>query len=258
MKKFVISLISGCCLFMLTGKSFAHFGMIIPSDNMVMQGDRRKISVQISFSHPMEMIGMDMDRPKHCAVVVHGKSSDLLGGLKETKVMDRKAWILNYKINRPGVYTFYVEPQPYWEPAEDCYIIHYTKTVVAAFGEEEGWDEPVGLETEIIPLTRPFGLYAGNVFQGRVLVNGKPVPNAEVEVEYYNANQRAQAPTDYMVTQVIKADGNGIFTYAVPKAGWWGFAGLSTSDKKMNFRGEEKDVEIGAVIWVQFHEWQGK
>ena len=61
-----------------------------------------------------------------------------------------------------------------------------------------------------------------------------------------------------MITQVIRADGNGIFTYAVPKVGWWGFAGLSTSDKKMKYKGEEKDVEIGAVIWVQFHEWQDR
>lgn len=27
-----------------------------------------------------------------------------------------------------------MEPQPYWEPTEDCYIIHYTKAVVTAFG----------------------------------------------------------------------------------------------------------------------------
>ena len=30
-----------------------------------------------------------------------------------------------------------------------------------------------------------------------------------------------------MVTQTIKADPNGIFTYAAPKAGWWGFAALN-------------------------------
>lgn len=57
-----------------------------------------------------------------------------------------------------------MEPKPYFEPAEDCYIIHYTKTVVSAFGLE-GWDRELGLKTEIVPLTRPFGLYAGNVFQ---------------------------------------------------------------------------------------------
>ncbi|MBW1723127.1 MAG: DUF4198 domain-containing protein, partial [Deltaproteobacteria bacterium] len=179
----------------------------------------------------------------------------LLGELKQTEVMGHKAWRVDYKFKRPGVYTFFMEPKPYWEPAEDCYIVHYTKTIVAAFGAEEGWDEPVGLKTEILPLTRPFGLYAGNVFQGVVMVDGKPVPNAVVEVEYYNREGKAKAPTEYMVTQVIKADSKGVFTFAVPRAGWWGFAALNTSDKKIPREGKDKDVEIGAVIWVKFEDW---
>ena len=109
-----------------------------------------------------------------------------------------------------------------------------------------------------MPLSRPFGLYAGNVFQGIVKVDGKPVPYAEVEVEYYNERGTAVAPTDYMVTQTIRADQNGVFTYAAPKAGWWGFAGLTTSSEKMEYRGEQKDVELGAVIWVRFHDWKEK
>jgi cobalt/nickel transport protein len=149
-----------------------------------------------------------------------------------------------------------MEPRPYWEPIEDCYIIHYTKTVIGAFGQEEGWDEPLGLKTEIVPLTRPFGLYSGNVFQGVVMLDGKPVPKAEVEVEFYNREGKATAPTDYMVTQVVKADQNGVFTYAVPRAGWWGFAALNISDHKIKHEGEEKDIELGAVLWVQFHEWR--
>ncbi|MBW2112900.1 MAG: DUF4198 domain-containing protein, partial [Deltaproteobacteria bacterium] len=117
------------------------------------------------------------------------------------------------------------------------------------------WDREIGLKTEIVPLARPFGLYAGNVFQGIVKVNGRPVPFAEVEVEYYNRDRKVEAPTDYMVTQTIKADRNGVFTFGVPTAGWWGFAALNTSDEKMKLKGEEKDVELGAVIWVRFHGW---
>jgi cobalt/nickel transport protein len=58
------------------------------------------------------------------------------------------------------------------------------------------------------------------------------------------------------VTFTIKADENGVFTYAVPKAGWWGFAALNTSDEKLKYNGEEKDIEIGAVIWVEFRDWK--
>ena len=258
MRKTRIFLVTGLFLLMLVGNAFAHFGMIIPSDSMVMQNDNREINLTLSFSHPFEVVGMELVKPDKVGVMVGGKKKNLLGSLKETKVMGHRAWSLNYKINRPGVYTFYMEPRAYWEPAEDCYIIHYTKTIVAAFGEEEGWDEPVGLKTEIVPLSRPFGLYAGNVFQGVVMLDGKPVPYAEVEVEYYNQSGKVKAPTDYMVTQVVKADKNGVFTYAVPKAGWWGFAALNTSDEKRKHEGEDKDIELGAILWVEFHEWREK
>jgi cobalt/nickel transport protein len=113
---------------------------------------------------------------------------------------------------------------------------------VASFGEEEGWDVPAGLRTEIVPLTRPFANYAGNVFQGRVLMEGKPVAGAVVEVEYYNKEGRYAAPNEYFVTQSVLTDADGVFTYAVPWAGWWGFAALNTAPEKIDYNGEKKGV----------------
>ncbi|MCP3873653.1 MAG: DUF4198 domain-containing protein [Desulfobacteraceae bacterium] len=240
------------------GVSLGHFGMLIPSDNMVMQDEKRKIDLDLSFSHPFEIIGMELVKPQAFFVVKDGKKQDLLSTLQEFKVMNYLSWKSEYQIKRPGAYTFCMEPKPYWEPTEDCFIIHYTKTVVAAFGDDEGWDSELGLKTEIVPLSKPFGLYAGNVFQGIVKLNGKPVPYAEVEVEYYNKDKKATAPTDYMVTQTVKADQNGVFTYAAPVAGWWGFAALNTSDQKLVHKGEKKDIELGAVLWVMFEAWHEK
>ena len=235
--------------------ALAHFGMLIPSDTMVMQDDSRTVHVTLSFSHPMERVGMELKKPKVFAVSANGRKQDLLGQLKPAKVMDHGAWTAEYTIKRPGVYMFHMEPQPYWEPAEDCFIVHMTKTVVAAFGDDEGWDVELGLKTEIVLLSKPYGLYAGNVFQGIVKMNGKAIPYADVEVEYYNQERTAHAPTDYMVTQTIKADGNGVFTCAPPASGWWGFAALNTADYTIQHEGEDKDVEMGAVIWVYFHDW---
>ena len=240
------------------GMAHGHFGMVIPSDSMVMQGDSRKISINLSFSHPMEGIGMALSKPEKFGVVANGKEQKLLNYLREIKVMGHMAWQVDYTVKRPGVYIFYMEPEPYWEPAEDCFIIHYTKTVVTAFGNDEGWDEELGLKTEIVPLAKPYGLYSGNVFQGIVKLDGKPVPYSEVEVEYYNEDGKSVAPTDYMVTQTIKADQNGVFTYAAPRAGWWGFAALNTADEKLEHDGKSKDVEIGAVLWIRFHDWTQK
>ena len=258
MCKNITSIIFLSTLFLFSANfASAHFGMVIPSDSMVMQQENRTVHLMLSFSHPFEVVGMELVKPKIFNVLANGKKQNLLGYLEKTTVMGHAAWETNYKIKRPGVYMFYMEPKPYWEPAEDCFIIHYTKTVVTAFGDDEGWDKEIGLKTEIVPLSKPFGLYAGNVFQGIVKLDGKAVPFAEVEVEYYNEDGKAKAPTDYMITQTVKADKNGVFTYAVPKAGWWGFAALNEADYQLKLKsGEKKSVELGAVIWIKFHDWK--
>lgn len=253
-----ITLLTLALAFVFAENSPAHYGMVIPSDNMIMQNEKREIKLTLSFSHPFEIIGMELVKPKAFFVVMNGKKQDLIEALGPLTIMDKPAWALEFPVKRPGAHVFVMEPEAYWEPAEDCFIIHTTKTIVAAFGDDSGWDEELGLKTEIIPLTRPFGLYAGNLFQGIVKLDGKPVPHAEVEIEFYNQNKTAVAPTDYMITQTIKADQNGVFSYCAPVSGWWGFAALSTSDKKMMHNGEKKDIELGAVLWVKFENWQEK
>ena len=243
-------------LALLTGEAFAHFGMVIPSENIVTP-EKKDITVDASFSHPFEMIGMDMVKPKQFYMLSGKEKTDLLPQLKESKVMEHQAWKADITIKKPGVYSLVMEPQPYWEPAEDLSIIHYTKTIFAAFGDDQGWDEPAGIATEIVPMTRPFGNYAGNSFTGKVLLNGKPVPGAEVEVELYNKDKKIKAPSDYHVTQVVKADENGVFTFTCPQPGWWGFSALNEADYKLkNPAGEEKGVELGAVLWIYLDEYK--
>jgi cobalt/nickel transport protein len=253
-----LALLVAVFVLMVYGPAFAHFGMLIPSKATVSQSDPKTLELQISFSHPFELNGMDMAKPKAFGVLAGSSKEDLLGTLKPIQVMGKAAWSSQYTIKKPGVYIFYVDPEPYWEPAEDTFITHYTKVVVPAFGDEQGWDKEVGQKIEIVPLTRPFGLYAGNVFQGIVKVDGKQFPYGEVEIEFYNKDSKVEAPTEYMVTQVVKTDRNGVFTYAAPKAGWWGFAALTTADFKLKKDGKDKPVEIGGVIWVYFQDWQMK
>ncbi len=253
-KALLIFLMIIVALTMTVASSYAHFGMIIPSDDMVMQADNKTVTLDLMFIHPMEGHYMNMEKPAQFGVLARGEKTDLLETLKERKVKASSAWQTGYTLKRPGDHIFYLVPQPYWEPAEDCYIVHYTKVIVNGFGLEKGWDEEVGLRTEIVPLTRPYGLWTGNVFQGMVKLEGKPAPDAEVEVEYYNKDGAVKWPADPMITQVVKADSNGVFTYAMPKAGWWGFAALSEDKIKIKRNSEEKTVETGAVIWVQVYD----
>jgi cobalt/nickel transport protein len=233
--------------------SYAHFQTLIPSTAICEDPAQKSISLDLTFCHPFEGDMMHMEEPVQFGVMIKGdKSVDLLNTLVRYDNNGFSAWRATYTLSKPGDHVFYVEPAPYWEPAEECFIVHYTKVVVNAFGMELGWDARIGLKTEIVPLTRPYGLYTGNMFQGIVLVNGAPVPFCEVEVEYLNDKEIYTAPAGPFVTQVIKTDGNGVFTYAMPAAGWWGFAALNEDDRTMRNPDNGKDypVEIGALIWV--------
>jgi cobalt/nickel transport protein len=257
MRLFGFSLAAAMIVLLTAGQAPAHFGMAVPAEPAATE-ENRTIDMTFSFSHPFAGQGMVLEKPAACAVVYEGEKTDLLADLEETKVMGYKAWTVDYRPKRPGVHTFYMEPQPYWEPAEDCHIIHYTKVSVPAFGGDEGWAEPAGLRTEIVPMLRPFGNYAGNTFVGKVLLNGEPVPNAEVEVELYNKG-RFDMPLEYHETQVVTADENGVFSFACPQEGWWGFAALNTAEETIaDPNGEQKPVELGAVFWTYMHGWDSK
>lgn len=245
-------LIAGLTAMLMAGSALAHFGMLIPNQAMVERPGT--LTLDFLFWHPMENQGMNLAKPAEVGVWFEAKKKSLLPSLKPITRNGRQTWQVDYAIKRPGDYSFYMIPQPYWEPAEDCFIIHYTKVIVDAMGAENDWDTPVGLKMEIMPLTRPFGLYAGNSFTGQVLYKGKPLPNAEVEVEYFNAKGSRKSATGTHTTQVVKTDSRGVFTFAMPWGGWWGFAALHTDDRKIKHNGQDKDVEVGGVIWVYAHE----
>ncbi len=114
---------------LMLGQANAHFQMIIPADDMVKQTESRNLDLNLMFWHPYEGIGMDMVVPERFGVVNRGKDQDLLATLKPAKKKDIKGnsfstYQTSYKLKRPGDHVFYVEPKPYWEAAEESFIIH--------------------------------------------------------------------------------------------------------------------------------------
>ena len=105
-------------LICLTGQAEAHFGMIIPSSSTVMEKKEASLKLDISFSHPMEMQGMDMQQPQSLTVTVDGKTENLKPLLKPVSIIGHQAWQATYSVKRPGVYQFAMEPAPYFEQAE--------------------------------------------------------------------------------------------------------------------------------------------
>jgi len=245
------TLVAGLGL-ILPGLSQAHFQELIPSTEVLTAETGPELSLDLAFTHPMERGPvMAMGEPVRFGVIGPEGRVDLSERLEMVERDGKTAYQTDYRASGPGDHVFFVEPAPYWEPAEGLMIIHYTKTVVDAFGAEEGWDRMVGFPVEIEPLVRPYGLWAGNLFTGVVTRGGEPVPYATVEVEWRNDGS-VQPPAAPFVTQVLKADANGTFSYAMPRAGWWGFAALVDAEKTLaSPDGEQVPVELGALIWVR-------
>lgn len=221
----------------------AHFLTLIPStDNLQKQST---INFDISFIHPFEQTGMNMEKP--FGLFLDGKKDSLI--LKESIKFNHKSWKSSYNIKRPGVYTFYVEPKPYFEPDEGKYISHVPKVIISSFGMENGWDKPIGLKYEIVPMAKPFAIYSGNIFTGKVLHNREAASNVEVEVELYN-EYGLKAPSDTHITQVVKTDENGNFSFVMNHKGWWGFAALIEEGEK-EYKGKMYPIENGALLWIK-------
>jgi cobalt/nickel transport protein len=248
-----VALVAAVMLCLWAGPARSHFQVLLPSHDVVGAEQGKTVDLTILFTHPMEQGPvMEMGRPRQFGVLVDGKKRDLMDQLVPRKIDGKTTYQCRARFTWPGDYVFYVEPAPYWEPLEKKMLVHYTKVVVDFMGAEQGWDAMVGFPVEIEPLTRPYGLWTGNSFRGIVRKDGKPVPFAEVEVEYYNEGGRVKPPNDALITQVVKADAAGVFSYTMPRAGWWGIAALVDGDQKMKSpTGEMVDVELGGLMWVK-------
>jgi cobalt/nickel transport protein len=254
----VLALVLGAAL-----PAAAHFQMLYTPDCALLRGGL--IELKLVFTHPFEAgHTMDMATPKRFFVVHKGQREDLMELIKPitwtSQTNSGKAWELSgYRLKGMGDFIFCLVPAPYYEGSEDVFIQQCTKMIVNVAGSPTDWDVELGLPAEIVPLAKPYAQWTGNVFQGVVKGAGKPVPFAEVEVEYLNhapdmknnrfdAAAAIEAPQDAFVTMTIHADANGTFTFAMPKAGWWGFCALGVGpDTKY----DGKELSQDAVIWVK-------
>jgi len=272
MKKRLIPLLAALCVLTVVSSAFAHF-MVVYTPEMIMEKGQ-DLDFRVLFTHPAEAGHMmDMGGIEEFYVLkAKGEKimkTDLKPYLKEitwknphSSAAAFSAMVPKKVVRSMGDYVFVMKPGYYYEKEEDLYMQQITKLVLNVGEMPTIWSEPVGLPCEIVPLIKPYGLWAGNVFKAQVLSDGKPVAGAEVEVEYMshmpdlkNNMMPEKSSVDYpngaLVTQTIFSDANGYITFGIPKAGWWGFAALGVGPDT-----EYKGKELGqdAVIWVHAEE----
>ncbi|WP_026379718.1 DUF4198 domain-containing protein [Afifella pfennigii] len=242
--------------------AMAHFQLIYtPEVNLERPGE---VPLKLLFWHPMENGHvMDMGEPEEFFAVHRGERIDLKASLKPITFTgadnEAAAFEAMLTAKRSGDYVLTLVPAPYYEESEDIFIQQITKAYLNRGQLPTDWAEPQGLATEIVPLNKPTNVLSGSTFTGRVLADGKPVAGAEIEVEYMAAepvmeeNRPGEPKASPMPGGAIVAvsDEDGVFTFGIPKAGFWGFAALGTGPAKEH---EGKELSQDAVIWVRAYD----
>ena len=262
MKKLLIGLAGLTALAAVTTSANAHFQLVYtPQVNLEKPAE---LPFKLIFWHPFENGHvMDMGKPESFYYVHKGKKTDLMDKIGPMTFAGASnqaaAYDASVPVKRNGDYIFVLTPAPYYEGSEDIFIQQITKSFINKGGIPTGWNEEIGLPTEIVPLNKPTNVIAGSTFSGKVLSGGKPVAGAEIEIEFMAAEpdmaaNKPKTPTASPMpggAVVAVTDENGVFTFGIPKAGFWGFAALDIGPDKEH---EGKTLSQDAVIWVRAYD----
>lgn len=256
-------------LFTISLTSLGHFQLIY-TENSDISG-KTTVPFELFFSHPadgVEAHSMDIGKDHNAKVqnvieffsVHNGKKMDLKKSLVSSKFgADKKVQAYKFNLDRNnglkggGDWGLVFVPAPYYEASEDIYIQQVTKIFVNKDDIPTDWSSRI-VENypEIVPLSNPI-TWENQIFRAQVIDSkGNAVPNAEIEVEYLNAdiknsmfvgeNKEEKAAT------VIYADMNGYFSFIPIHKGYWGFAALGAGGE-LKYNG--KELSQDAVLWIE-------
>ena len=235
----------------------AEYFAILRADPPQVNDDKCKaLNIAIAFGHPFGQTAADMDLVQMFAAIQYplepgGQSvrREFLDTLKPAKYLKKDAWAGTIPLPDPGLYQLVLETRPYWEEKQGVFLQQFAQILVPVQGCEYGWEIPVGLKLEILPLTRPFGLTAPALFTGRVLLDGKILSDTPVRIEYLNEDKRL-APSPHHQTQRVRTDERGVFSFVCPHPGWWGLAAVTSGDPLKGSDGKPKNTELSGVLWL--------
>lgn len=256
---------------LITASAFAHFQMVYtPKSDISGENSAKFLLV---FSHPAdgrEAHDMHIGRDEHGVnhgmkklyVTHRGETKEFTENLKEVQFGAHNVLAYTFDLDRTtslrgaGDWGLVAVPHPYYEASEDIYIQQVTKVFVNKDEITTDWPERIAEGyPEILPMSNPTDAWVGGAFTGKVVDSeGNGVANAEIEIEYLNANID-MARLRYRGRNKIKraetmlyADDNGYFTFVPTAPGYWGFAALEAGGEA-EYNG--KELSLDAVLWIE-------
>jgi cobalt/nickel transport protein len=238
----------------------AHFNMLLPPTASARKGEALTLTYQ--WGHPFEHQLFDAPQPQSLIVLApDGKKTELRDKLEKITLKserkDVQAYRLPFTPEQRGDYVFVLQTPPIWME-EDEEFLQDTVKVLLHVQMQKGWDAAVG-EFEFLPLTRPYGLRAGTVFQARMplrQVSGRgrlQEPGVEplglVEIERYNPEPPKKLPPDEQITRTVKLDPNGVATTTLDEPGWWALTVTRAIGTRMR-DGKIYPLRRRSTLWV--------
>ncbi len=234
----------------------AHYHILLPETSAAQRD--KEVTVKFQWGHPFEHQMFDTISPQSIyAVAPDGTRIDLAQALKKIEIPGDAgkpvaAFQTAFTPNQRGDYAIIATAAPIWMNDEKLFFDDAIK-VVLHVQTQNGWDAATGMPFEIVPLTRPYGLVAGIVFQARILADGKGLADAMVEIERYNAAPPKKLPPDEQITRTVKSDPNGTITCSLTEPGWWCITAERDGGKRER-DGKMFPVHQRTTFWVYVDE----
>ena len=236
---------------LISSPAAAHFNMLLPEKASAKRGEA--VTIVYQWGHPFEHQLFDAPSPESLSVrTPENKFVDLTKAWQKTTLpaSDKKvtAYRLAFTPEQRGDFVFVLKTPAIWME-EDQEFLQDTVKVVLHVQAQKNWDAANGNGLDIVPLTRPYGLQAGMVFQARAMVDGKALADALVEIERYNAAPPKELPPDEHITRTAKTDPNGVATCTLPEAGWWCITAQRNGGERER-NGKKFPVKQRVTFWV--------
>ncbi|MCL6620955.1 MAG: DUF4198 domain-containing protein [Syntrophobacterales bacterium] len=217
------------------------------------------------WGHPTEMLVDDALPPKAWVRGPEGRKGPVV--LREIRLQDgergqnRRAFEAEFTPDGRGDYYLVLESPPVFIPEDKAFCRDWVKGIWHV-DVERGWDDTLGLEVEIVPLTRPYGWPAGVAFTGKAVFKNAPLTRAVVEVERLSGfpvppdrrpRDRFGRENSPLLNRTAKTDLNGYFTVTLDQPGWWVIT-VSRTDGTLTREGKTYPVHKRGCLWVHVEE----
>lgn len=249
-------------LFLVSSGVANSITVMVPSEPILELPNQAKktpsppeVDMLIALMDTFTYTGKSMEMPQIFAAYIHDRESqgtprrlDLLGDIEEIRYLDQKAWGVNVGVE-PGLYQFVMETKPWWDEKNGRFEQEQVKVILPALDMVDGWDAPVGISLEILPLTRPFGLTAPAIFNGKVLIDGEPRAKVPVYMGYINSVKNS-ARTKWHRELEARSDAQGQFSFVLNQPGWWYCKASIDGNPLKGSDGLPKQMVKSAVLWL--------